>query len=132
MIRVELPGLMSTIQDLGREGFGPLGVSAWGAADPIALRIGNRLLGNPEGAAALELTLIGGMFRVETDTWVSITGSGFGATLDGEPLPKWVVHRVGKGEVLQMQSTRSGARCYLCVSGGLKVPLVLGSASTHV
>jgi biotin-dependent carboxylase-like uncharacterized protein len=132
VIRVELPGLMSTVQDLGREGFGPLGVSASGAADPIALRIGNRLLGNPEGAAALELTLVGGMFRFETDTWVSITGSDFGAKLDGEPLTTWVVHRVGKGEVLQMQSTRSGARCYLCVSGGLQVPLVLGSASTHV
>jgi antagonist of KipI len=132
VIRVELPGLMSTVQDLGREGFGPLGVSASGAADPIALRIGNRLLGNTEGAAALELTLVGGTFRFETDTWVSITGSDFDATLDGEPLITWTAHPVGKGQVLQMRSTRTGARCYLCVSGGIEVPLVLGSASTHV
>ena len=132
MIRVELPGLMSTVQDLGREGFGPLGVSASGAADPIALRIGNRLLGNTEGAAALELTLVGGTFRFEIDTWVSLTGSDFDATLDGEPLTTWTAHPVGAGQVLQMRSTRTGARCYLCVSGGIEVPLVLGSASTHV
>jgi antagonist of KipI len=132
VIRVELPGLMSTVQDLGREGFGPLGVSASGAADPIALRIGNRLLGNTEGAAALELTLVGGTFRFETDTWVSLTGSDFEATLDGEPLTTWTAHPVGAGQVLQMRSTRTGARCYLCVSGGIEVPLVLGSASTHV
>jgi antagonist of KipI len=132
VIRVELPGLMSTVQDLGREGFGPLGVSASGAADPIALRIGNRLLGNTEGAAALELTLVGGTFRFETDTWVSLTGSDFDATLDGEPLTTWTAHPVGAGQVLQMRSTRTGARSYLCVSGGIEVPLVLGSASTHV
>jgi biotin-dependent carboxylase-like uncharacterized protein len=132
VIRVELPGLMSTVQDLGREGFGPLGVSASGAADPIALRIGNRLLGNTEGAAALELTLVGGTFRFEIDTWVSLTGSDFDATLDGEPLTTWTAHPVGAGQVLQMRSTRTGARCYLCVSGGIEVPLVLGSASTHV
>jgi antagonist of KipI len=132
VIRVELPGMMSTVQDLGREGFGPIGVSASGAADPIALRIGNRLLGNPEGAAAVELTLVGGVFRFETDTWMALTGSDFGASLDGESLTNWVAHRVGQGQVLQLQATRTGARCYLCVSGGIEVPLVLGSASTHV
>jgi biotin-dependent carboxylase-like uncharacterized protein len=132
VILVEMPGLMTTVQDLGREGFGPMGVSASGAADPIALRIGNRLLGNREGAAALECTLVGGAFRFEIDTWVAITGSDFTAMLDDAPLENWIVQRVQKGQVLRMPSTRSGARCYLCVSGGIMVPLVLGSASTHV
>jgi len=127
-----MPGLMTTVQDLGREGFGPMGVSASGAADPIALRIGNRLLGNREGAAALECTLVGGAFRFGIDTWVAITGSDFAATLNDAPVANWAARRVRKGEVLRMQSTRSGARCYLCVSGGIEVPLVLGSASTHV
>ena len=131
MIRVEMPGMMTTVQDLGREGFGSIGVSASGAADPVALRIGNRLLGNAEGAAALEFTLVGGAFRFDIDTWVAITGSDFGATLDAVPVENWTVLRVSKGQVLRMQSTRSGARCYLCVSGGIDVPLVLGSASTH-
>jgi antagonist of KipI len=131
VIRVEMPGMMTTVQDLGREGFGQIGVSASGAADPIALRIGNRLLGNAEGAAALEFTLVGGVFRFMIDTWVAITGADFGATLDDAPVASWAVLRVCKGQVLRMQSTRSGARCYLCVSGGIDVPLVLGSASTH-
>jgi antagonist of KipI len=131
VIRVEMPGMMTTVQDLGREGFGSIGVSASGAADPVALRIGNRLLGNAEGAAALEFTLVGGAFRFDIDTWVAITGSDFGATLDAMPVENWAVLRVCKGQVLRMQSTRSGARCYLCVSGGIDVPLVLGSASTH-
>ena len=91
MIRVEVPGLMTTVQDLGREGFGPIGVSASGAADPIALRIGNRLLGNAEGAAALEMTLVGGVFRFEIDTWVVITGSDFGATVEETPVAPWIV-----------------------------------------
>jgi len=132
VIRVEVPGLMTTVQDLGREGFGPIGVSASGAADPIALRIGNRLLGNAEGAAALEMTLVGGVFRFEIDTWVVITGSDFGATLEETPVAPWIVQPVRKGQVLRMRSTRSGARCYLCVSAGFDVPLALGSASTHV
>jgi antagonist of KipI len=132
LILVETPGLMTTVQDLGREGFGPIGVSASGAADPVALRIGNRLLGNPEGAAALEATLVGGAFRFGIDTWVAITGADFGAALDDRPVENWTVQRVGKGQLLRMQATRSGARCYLCVSGGIEVPRVLGSASTHV
>jgi antagonist of KipI len=132
MIRVEAPGLMTTVQDLGREGFGPIGVSACGAADPVALRIGNRLLGNPEGAAALELTLVGGAFRFEIDTWLALTGSDFGATLEESPWAPWTVRQVHRGQTLRMQATRSGARGYLCVSGGIDVPLVLGSRSTHV
>jgi antagonist of KipI len=132
VIVVEMPGMMTTVQDPGREGFGPLGVSASGAADPIALRIGNRLLGNAQGAAALEFTLVGGVFRFEIDTWIALTGSDFGATLGGAPILNWAAHRVRKGQVLRLQSTRSGARCYLCVSGGVEVPLVLGSASTHL
>ena len=123
---------MTTVQDLGREGFGPMGVSASGAADPVALRIGNRLLGNREAAAGVELTLLGGTFRFEIDTWIAITGSDFGPMLDGAPLDLWAAHPVRAGQIVRMQSTRSGARCYLCVSGGIQVPLFLASASTHV
>ncbi len=90
VIQVQEPGLFTTVQDLGREGFGPLGVSPSGAADPISLRIGNRLAGNAEGAAGLEMTLLGGTFLFPEGAQLALTGSDFGATLDGKPVELWV------------------------------------------
>ncbi len=125
MIRVESPGLLTTVQDLGRPGYAHQGVSASGAADALALRVGNRLVGNDDNAPALEMTLVGGAFFFETDALVALTGSDFGETL-------WKPFAVQAGETLRLGPTRAGARCYLCVRGGLEVPYVLGSASTHV
>lgn len=131
-VQVKSPGLFTTVQDLGRPGFGPMGVSASGAADSIALRIGNRLVGNPESSAALEMTLLGGAFLFTRDTVASIAGSDFGPTLDGQPVALWTAFRIRPGQTLAFGPTRSGARCYLCVHGGFAVPLFLGSASTHI
>jgi len=131
-IEVLEPGLLTTVQDLGREGFGPLGVSPSGAADPVSLRLGNRLLGNDDNSPALEMTLLGGAFRFTTETAIALTGSDFGATLDDAPLSLWASYRVPAGSILRLGATRSGARCYLCVQGGFAVPLVLRSASTHL
>ncbi len=131
-IHVIEAGLFTTVQDLGREGFGPLGVSASGAADAISLRLGNRLVGNAEGAAALEMTLIGGAFEFREGAVVSLTGSDFGATLDGVGAAPWTALQVPRGTTLRVGPTRSGARCYLCVRGGIVVTPFLGSASTHV
>jgi antagonist of KipI len=132
LIEVRSPGLQTTVQDLGREGFGPMGVSPSGAADPIALRIGNRLVGNAEGAAALEMTLVGGTFLFPERSVVALTGSDFGATLDDVVVEMWTAVEVRAGQTLKMGPTRSGARCYLCVRGGMDVKLFLGSASTHL
>ena len=77
MILVESPGLQTTVQDLGRPGHGPLGVSASGAADPVALRIANLLVGNPPDAAALEMTLIGGRYRFQRGATVALAGAAF-------------------------------------------------------
>ena len=136
VIEVVAPGLLTTVQDLGREGFGPLGVSPSGAADAISLRVGNRLVGNPESAAALEMTLLGGTFAFPQGAIAALAGSDFGATLSrssGEaPVPPWTSLEVPAGGVLRVGPTRSGARCYLCVSGGIAEPLFLGSASTHL
>jgi antagonist of KipI len=132
VIQVQSPGLLTTVQDLGREGFGPLGVSASGAADAIALRVGNRLVGNAEGAAALEMTLLGGTFVFPQDVVIALTGSDFGATLDGSPLALWASVQVNPGQTLRAGSTRSGARSFLCVHGGIAEKLFLGSASTHL
>jgi biotin-dependent carboxylase-like uncharacterized protein len=131
-ILVQTPGLLTTVQDLGREGFGPMGVSPSGAADAISLRVGNRLVGNPQGAAALEMTLLGGSFVFPEGSVLALTGSDFGATLDGGPVPPWTSVEARGGQTLRVGPTRSGARCYLCVQGGIDVPPFLGSASTHL
>jgi biotin-dependent carboxylase-like uncharacterized protein len=131
-IVVEAPGLFTTVQDLGREGFGPLGVSASGAADAISLRIGNRLVGNPEGAAALEMTLVGGAFTFEQAAVIAVTGADFEPSSHGTPLPLWTPLAVQEGQLVALGPSRSGARAYLCVQGGIAVEPFLGSASTHV
>ena len=131
-IEVQEPGLLTTVQDLGREGFGPLGVSASGAADAVALRLGNRLVGNDENAATLEMTLTGGALRFTHGATIALTGSDFGATLDGESIAMWESIQARAGATLRLGATRSGARCYLCVQGGIAVEPFLGSASTHL
>ncbi len=133
VIEVQAPGLLTTVQDLGREGFGPLGVSPSGAADAVALRIGNRLVGNEESAAGLEMTLHGGTFSFPMGAVLALTGSDFVATLDGEPVEPWTSLPVDLCQTLRVgPAIFSGARCYLCVRGGISVEPFLGSASTHL
>ncbi|MGB8523413.1 MAG: biotin-dependent carboxyltransferase family protein [Candidatus Acidiferrales bacterium] len=132
VIQVQAPGLLTTVQDLGREGFGPLGVSSSGAADPISLRLGNRLVANAESAAGLEMTLLGGTFLFPEGAILGLTGSDFGATLDGAVVDPWMSIKVRPGQTLRVGPARSGARCYLCVHGGIAVKPFLGSASTHI
>lgn len=109
-----------------------MGVSASGAADPIALRIGNRLVGNPERAAGLEMTLLGGTFLFPKGAILALTGSDFRPTLDGKAIELWTSIGTRPGQRLRLGPTRSGARCYLCVQGGIAVTPFLGSASTHL
>jgi antagonist of KipI len=118
---------LTTVQDLGRPGYAHLGISASGAADALSLRAGNLLVGNPEGAAGLEMTLAGGTFEFESGAVVALTGADFESGV-----PMWTAVEVQPGEQVRCGHARSGARCYLCVSGGIEVPLVLGSASTHL
>ena len=132
MIEVLEPGLFTTVQDLGREGYGAIGVSASGAADALSLRVGNLLVGNKQGAAALEMTLVGGTFKFTVGGAIVLAGSDFAATLDGVALSPWEAVAVASGQTLRVGATRDGARCYLCVRGGISVPLLFGSASTHV
>jgi antagonist of KipI len=132
VIEVRSPGLFTTVQDLGREGFGPLGVSASGAADPIALRLGNRLVGNAEGRPALEMTLLGGAYLFRAPALFVLAGSQFDAALDGASVAVWQAHEAKARQTLRVGPTHSGARCYLCVRGGFEVPAFLGSASTHI
>jgi antagonist of KipI len=127
MIRVITPGFLTTVQDLGRFGQAHLGISASGAADPLAIRAGNLLVGNAENAAALEMTLAGGEFEFEAAAVIALTGSDFGADL-----PLWAPVPVNAGQTLRFGGTKTGARAYLCIRGGIDAPLTLGSASAHL
>jgi antagonist of KipI len=132
VIRVLVAGLLTTVQDLGRPGLGALGVPAGGAADAHALRLGNLLLGNDEGAAALEATLVGPELLFEEAALVVLAGAPFGAQLDGAPIAAWETVAIPAGGRLAVGRAFSGARGYVCVRGGLEVPAVLGSRATDV
>ena len=129
---VESAGLQTTVQDLGRPGFGPEGVSASGAADPVALRLGNLLVENQPGAAGLELTLVGGSFVFPDGAVIALTGADLGATVNGRPLEMWASHTLEPGTKLMFGATKNFARGYLAIAGGIQVDPFLGSASTHV
>ena len=131
-LHVGSPGFQTTVQDLGREGYGALGVSPSGAADPVALRVGNLLLENPPGTPALEMTLTGGTFTFPEGAVVCLAGADFGAQVEGRPLPPWKPWAILPGQKLSVGASRNFARSYLCIAGGITVELFLGSASTHL
>ncbi|HTA59598.1 MAG TPA: biotin-dependent carboxyltransferase family protein [Candidatus Baltobacteraceae bacterium] len=132
LLVVEAPGLQTTVQDFGRQGFGVLGVSASGAADAVALRLGNLLLENPPDTPALEMTLTGGTFLFPDGAVICLAGANFGAQIDGKALELWRPHAILPGKRVAFGATRDYARCYLCVAGGIDVVDFLGSASTHL
>lgn len=119
------PGVLTTVQDLGRPGWGAWGVPASGALDEEALRLANRLVGNPEDAAALEITLSGPTFTAIGDLVVAVVGGPFG------PAPGEVL-RVEHGKTLALAAAHGAARAVVAVAGGIDVPKVLGSRSTCV
>jgi len=126
------PGWLTTVQDRGRIGFQRYGMPVGGAMDQVALRAANRLVGNPDGAAVLEITVQGPKLRFEQDTLIAVTGGDLSPMLNGLPIPGWTASRVERGGTLTFGARRWGARAYLAISGGLDVPLVLGSRATHV
>ncbi|MFI6504329.1 biotin-dependent carboxyltransferase family protein [Nonomuraea typhae] len=129
MIDVLRPGPYTTVQDLGRPGFAHLGVPCSGAADLPSLRLANRLVGNPEGAAGLELTFGGAHLAFRTGAWVAVTGASCpvsGAGAAGMGAPFWVPAGAG----LRFGTPAAGLRTYLAVRGGIAVEPVLGSRST--
>jgi antagonist of KipI len=132
LLVVESAGLQTTVQDFGREGFGVLGISASGAADAVALRLGNLLLENKAGAPALEMTLTGGTFLFPDGAVICLAGANFDARADGQALELWRPHAILPGKRVAFGATRDYARCYLCVAGGFGVEEFLGSASTQL
>ena len=131
-IRVVRPGFSTTVQDLGRVGFQRFGMPVSGAMDPVALRLANRLVGNADHLAALEITVQGPELLFETDAVIAITGGDLSPSVNGASMLNWVTFAIECGNTLAFGSRRSGARAYLAVAGGVDVPVVLGSRSTHV
>ncbi len=129
-LAVMRPGLLTTVQDRGRYGYQKFGVPVSGAADEIALRVGNILVGNPQNAAGLEITAEGPEVRALADLVLALTGAPVQATLDGEPVPWWECFLARSGQVLDVRGVRRGLRAYLTVAGGIAVPRVLRSRST--
>ncbi|WP_268797678.1 urea carboxylase [Pseudomonas huanghezhanensis] len=125
-------GTQTSVQDYpGRLGYWAVGVPPSGPMDSRSLRQGNLLLGNPEGCAALEITMSGPLLRFNTDAVVAVTGAVIALTLDGEPQPMNTALHIAAGSTLALGTMLgAGARSYLCVRGGLDVPNYLGSKST--
>ncbi|MGQ0665576.1 MAG: biotin-dependent carboxyltransferase family protein [Nitrospiraceae bacterium] len=130
-VAVIKPGWFTTVQDLGRFGYQQYGVPVAGSMDCFSATVANRLVGNCDHAAVLELTLKGPELQFERDAVLAITGADLSPSLNGTSVPLWESLAVGRGSRLTFGSRRAGARSYLAIAGGIDVPLVLGSCSTH-
>jgi biotin-dependent carboxylase-like uncharacterized protein len=130
-VKVNAPGLATTVQDLGRPGYYHLGIPLSGGMDRLSLRAANMLAGNDEGAAVLEVVFMGPELEFKRDAVVAVTGAEIAPKVDGEEQPAWTSFRVKSGQVLSFGVLKSGARAYVAVSGGIDVPVVLGSRSTY-
>jgi antagonist of KipI len=126
------PGIMSTVQDLGRFGCARYGVAASGALDGFAVRVGNLLVGNPENAAVVETTLMGLRIKAVRDAVVAVTGGDLQAQKGNEPLALWRSHLVREGETISFAGPVNGLRSYLAVAGGIHAATVMGSRSTNL
>ena len=125
-------GFLTTIQDLGRPGYQRFGVPVSGAMDQYAMRIANLLVGNDEGSAVLEITLLGPILMFSSKARIALTGSDLGAAIDGIPIGSWRSVNIPKGSTLSFLGRKSGTRSYLAVSGGLDVLEIMGSRSTSI
>jgi urea carboxylase len=131
-IEVLEPGTHSTLQDYpGRLGYWDVGIPPSGPMDALSQRLANRAVGNPEGAAALELTVSGPVLRFHAATTIALGGAALHASLDEVALPAFTPVLVREGQVLRVgQAEGPGVRAYLCVRGGFDVPEYLGSRAT--
>ncbi len=131
-IEVVKPGALTTVQDLGRPGFAHLGIPRSGAADRSSLKLANRLVGNAEGAAALECTLIGPSLTFDGDAVIAITGAEVAARVNGEDVALNSAVNIPAGGLLELATTSTGLRNYIAVRGGLEAESMMGSSSSDL
>ena len=130
-IEILTPGMLTSVQDLGRRGYQRFGVPQAGALDAPAMRLANILVGNHEGAAGLEITALGPKVRFLADTIIAIAGADLGAKLDGTAVPAWRSVATPMGSILEFGAPVDGLRACLAFAGGIDVPLIMGSRSTY-
>lgn len=131
-VEVIIPGMLTTVQDLGRYGYQQSGMTCSGVMDQQAYRKANYLVGNPETAAVLEFTVYGGSYRFTQDTVFALTGADMGAEIGEQPVETNRAVTAKQGDVLNLGMASMGCRTYLAVSGGFLVPLVMGSYATNI
>jgi len=131
-LQVLEPGPLTSVQDLGRPGFGRYGVPPAGAADPLSLRIANLLVGNDEGEGALEITLTGLRVKALVRIVVAVTGADTRPIANGTPFKMWTAQVVAPGQVLSLRPAINGCRAYLAIGGGVAVSRIMGSKSTYL
>ena len=129
-LRVLRAGLLTTVQDLGRTGFQQYGVIVSGVMDPLSLRIANLLVGNPQQAAGMEITLMGPTLLFEHDSLIAITGADLSPRINQQVVPAWRPVWVSAGSQLDFGAPVFGCRACLAIAGGIDVPLVMNSRST--
>jgi biotin-dependent carboxylase-like uncharacterized protein len=130
-VNVVKPGLSTTVQDLGRPGYYNIGIPLSGAMDRFALRAANMLVGNKEDAAVLEAVFMGPELEFTADATVAVTGAELPPKVNDEARGLWTSFKMKKGQTLSFDFLKKGARAYIAVSGGIDVPVVLGSRSTY-
>jgi antagonist of KipI len=126
------PGILTSIQDLGRYGYGRYGVAPSGALDSYALRIANLLVGNSEDQACLETMLMGPGIRVLTDVVIAVTGGDLQPKKNRKPIEMWRSHAFQRDDVLSFANAVNGLRAYIAVGGGFELPRVMDSRSTNL
>lgn len=131
-LRVIDPGAQTTVQDAGRRGHLRYGIPPSGPVDPAAFVAANRLVGNADGAAGLECTVLGPRLEVGAPCAIAVTGADMPITVNGQEAPAWTTLLLGAGDVVKLGAARSGVRAYVAFSGGIDVPEVLGSRSTYL
>jgi antagonist of KipI len=131
-IQVIHSGFFTTVQDGGRFGYQKAGVSVGGVMDSFASRLANLLVGNDPNEATLEITMNGPTLRFETDALIAICGGSFRCTLNGESVSMWKPLVARSGDILSIGACQNGYRAYVAFAGGLDIPLVMNSRSTHV
>lgn len=130
-LRIEDPGLHTTVQDLGRPGHYHVGVPLGGAMDSLSHEVANRLVGNDTSLATIECTYTGPKFIVTAPTVMAVTGAEMSVSVNGAAVPQWTSVELFAGDAVTSGFTTAGARTYFAFAGGIDVPVVLGSRSTY-
>ncbi len=131
-LEILAPGILTTVQDRGRFGYGRYGVPPSGALDSFSLRVANLLVDNPEDEACLEITLMGLKIMALTEVVVAVTGGDLQPFLNDQPLKMWRSHSLRKGDIVSLKGVKIGCRSYLAVGGGFSLPSIMGSKSTNL